>query len=64
VHVGDSVAKEAGEGLSMEDLVGPPDGLKHRVLRSTDRERLVREMRRSLRLTTTATAARKPAFRP
>jgi len=48
-HVGDSVAKEAGEGLSMAELVAPPDGLKHRILRSTDREALVEGMRRSLR---------------
>ncbi len=47
-HVGDSVAKEAGEGLTMEELVAPPDGLKHRVLRSADREKLVAAMRRSL----------------
>ncbi len=48
-HIGDSIAKEAGRGLSLEELVAPPDGLKHRLLRSADREDLVREMRRSLR---------------
>jgi len=58
------VAKEAGEGLSIEDLVAPPDGPKHRILRSTERERLVRGMRRSLRLIAIAIAARKPTFRP
>jgi cytosine/adenosine deaminase-related metal-dependent hydrolase len=47
-HIGDSVAKEAGEGLTMEELVAPPDGLKHRILRATDREELVAGMRRSL----------------
>jgi cytosine/adenosine deaminase-related metal-dependent hydrolase len=48
-HIGDSVAKEAGEGLSLEELVAPPDGLKHRILRSTDRGELVAAMTRSLR---------------
>ena len=37
-HVGDSIAKEAGEGLSLEELVAPPDGLKHRLLRDTSRD--------------------------
>ncbi|MEF8830005.1 MAG: amidohydrolase family protein [Halobacteriales archaeon] len=48
-HVGDSIAKEAGRGLSLEELVAPPDGLKHRLLRVADREELVGAMARSLR---------------
>jgi len=48
-HLGDSIAKEAGEGLSLAELVAPPDGLKHRLLAAADREELVAEMRRSLR---------------
>jgi len=48
-HIGDSIAKEAGEGLSLDDLVAPPDGLKHRLLRAADTEELVAAMRRSLR---------------
>ena len=47
-HIGDSIAKEAGEGLSLEELVAPPDGLKHRLLRQADRADLVNGMRRSL----------------
>jgi cytosine/adenosine deaminase-related metal-dependent hydrolase len=47
-HTGDSIAKEAGRGLSLEELVAPPDGLKHRLLREADREDLVAAMRRSL----------------
>jgi len=47
-HIGDSIAKEAGEGLSLEELVAPPDGLKHRLLRQADREALVEAMARSL----------------
>ena len=48
-HVGDSIAKEAGAGLSLDELVAPPDGLKHRLLRAADREALVAAMARTLR---------------
>ncbi|WP_460921046.1 amidohydrolase family protein [Salinarchaeum chitinilyticum] len=48
-HLGDSIAKEAGEGLSLEELVAPPDGLKHRLLRQADPEELIGAMERSLR---------------
>jgi cytosine/adenosine deaminase-related metal-dependent hydrolase len=47
-HIGDSIAKEAGGGLSLEELVAPPDGLKHRLLRAASREEKVVAMRRSL----------------
>jgi cytosine/adenosine deaminase-related metal-dependent hydrolase len=47
-HVGDSIAKEAGAGLSVDELVAPPDGLKHRLLEAASREELVTAMRRSL----------------
>ncbi|WP_251331014.1 amidohydrolase family protein [Haloplanus pelagicus] len=48
-HLGDSIAKEAGSGLSLDELVAPPDGLKHRLLRAaTDAEKIT-AMRRSLR---------------
>ncbi|GGN15080.1 amidohydrolase family protein [Halarchaeum nitratireducens] len=47
-HIGDSIAKDAGRGLSLEELVAPPDGLKHRLLREADRTALVEGMRRSL----------------
>jgi cytosine/adenosine deaminase-related metal-dependent hydrolase len=47
-HIGDSVAKEAGEGLSIEELAAPPDGLRHRMLRAASREELVEGMTRSL----------------
>ena len=47
-HIGDSIAKEAGEGLSLEELVAPPDGLKHQLLRAADRDDQVAAVRRSL----------------
>ena len=48
-HLGDSIAKEAGRGLTLEELVAPPDGLKHQLLREASRDELVAGMRRSLR---------------
>lgn len=48
-HLGDSIAKEAGAGLSLEKLVAPPDGLKHRLLRTASRERMVEAMHRSMK---------------
>jgi cytosine/adenosine deaminase-related metal-dependent hydrolase len=47
-HIGDSIAKEAGRGLSLDELVAPPDGLKHRLLAEASREELAEAMRRSL----------------
>ncbi|WP_132059478.1 amidohydrolase family protein [Halorussus amylolyticus] len=48
-HIGDSIAKEAGGGLSLDELVAPPDGLKHRLLRAASREEKVAAMKRSVR---------------
>ncbi len=48
-HLGDSVAKDAGAGLSLEEAVAPPDSLKHRRLAAADRDELVAAMRRTLR---------------
>ncbi|PCR89542.1 amidohydrolase family protein [Natrinema ejinorense] len=48
-HIGDSIAKEAGGGLTLEELVAPPDGLKHRLLRDASRDELVDAMTKSLR---------------
>ncbi|SEO68512.1 Cytosine/adenosine deaminase [Halogranum amylolyticum] len=47
-HIGDSIAKEAGAGLSLDELVAPPDGLKHRLLRQASAEEMIAAMRRSL----------------
>jgi cytosine/adenosine deaminase-related metal-dependent hydrolase len=47
-HIGDSIAKEAGEGLTLEELVAPPDGLKHRLLAQADRAELVEGMEHTL----------------
>ena len=57
-HLGDSVAKGAAVGLSLEEAVAPPDSLKHRELAAADRAELVTAMRRTLRyMGRTGTAA-------
>lgn len=48
-HIGDSIAKEAGGGLSLDELVAPPDGLKHRLLRDASPSELVSAMYRTMR---------------
>ncbi|GAA0454975.1 amidohydrolase family protein [Halococcus dombrowskii] len=47
-HIGDSIAKEAGGGLNLDELVAPPDGLKHRLLREASHEELVAAMERTI----------------
>jgi cytosine/adenosine deaminase-related metal-dependent hydrolase len=57
-HIGDSIAKEAGAGLSLDELVAPPDGLKHRLLRQAGREEIVAAMTRTIDyMAATGTAA-------
>ena len=47
-HIGDSIAKEAGEGLTLEELVAPPNGLKHKLLRAATTDELVSAMKESI----------------
>ncbi|MGM0590842.1 MAG: amidohydrolase family protein [Halobacteriota archaeon] len=57
-HIGDSIAKEAGAGLSLDELVAPPDGLKHQLLRESSRDELVTAMGHTLsQMVATGTAA-------
>ena len=49
-HIGDSVAKEAGVGLSLDAAVAPPDSEKHRRLAAASRDELITAMRRTLQL--------------
>ncbi len=45
VHIGDSVAKDVGDGETIDKIVKPPDGLKHRILANTSTQDLMRYMR-------------------
>ena len=47
-HIGDSIGKEAGDGLTLGELVAPPDGLKHRLLAEASHEELVAGMERTV----------------
>ena len=47
-HLGDSVAMDIGAEGSLETLVTPPDGLKHRILAKTPPHALIRAMRATL----------------
>jgi len=44
-HIGDSVAKDAGVDMTVEELMQPPDGLKHKILESTPSSELITAMR-------------------
>ncbi len=47
-HVGDTVAKETGRGLPLDEVVAPPDSHKHRMLRSASREEKRRAMNHTI----------------
>ncbi len=47
-HLGDTGAKELGVGLPLEQVVVPPDGLKHRFLANLDPETHIQQMRHGL----------------
>ncbi|HEX2022019.1 MAG TPA: amidohydrolase family protein [Candidatus Thermoplasmatota archaeon] len=50
VHAGDRVARGIDvKGRTLAEVVAPPDGLKHRILRETPRDKLVAGMREALR---------------
>ena len=44
-HLGDAGLDLKGAKYSLEELVAPPNGLKHRYLRSTPREKIVDDMK-------------------
>lgn len=49
VHIGDAVAYPAPKG-SVQEIVGPPDGYKHRMLRSVERSKKISAMRAAAEL--------------
>ena len=44
-HIGDSVAKDVGVDMTAEELMKPPEGLKHRILESTPSSELIAAMK-------------------
>jgi cytosine/adenosine deaminase-related metal-dependent hydrolase len=48
VHIGDSVAKDVGDGEPIDKIVKPPNGLKHRILSETSPEYMIKAMQSSM----------------
>ncbi len=47
-HIGDSIAKETGRGLSVKEVVEPPDGLKHQLLEVATQNEIRQAMRKTM----------------
>ncbi|MBI5681445.1 MAG: amidohydrolase family protein [Methanobacterium sp.] len=48
VHIGDSIAKDVGDGKSIDKIVKPPDGLKHRILNESKPSTIINSMKQSM----------------
>jgi cytosine/adenosine deaminase-related metal-dependent hydrolase len=49
VHIGDSIARDVGDGKSIAEIVKPPNGLKHRILEESNPDEVINSMRQSMR---------------
>ena len=49
VHIGDSVAKDVGDGEPIDKIVKPPNGIKHQILQNTSPEAMMSSMRNSMK---------------
>ena len=47
-HIGDSIIKDEGDGLSLDEVVKPPHGIKHIALESASDDELIKAMRESM----------------
>ena len=48
VHIGDSIIKDEGYGLSLSEMVRPPDGVKHVALANASDDELIEAMKDSM----------------
>ncbi|WP_298500077.1 amidohydrolase family protein [uncultured Methanobrevibacter sp.] len=48
MHIGDSIIKDEGYGLSLSEMVKPPDGVKHKALANASDEELIEAMKSSM----------------
>jgi cytosine/adenosine deaminase-related metal-dependent hydrolase len=48
VHIGDSVAKDVGDGEPIDKIVKPPNGIKHRILSETSPKYMITAMQSSM----------------
>ena len=46
--MGDSIAKDCGDGRSIGEIVKPPDGLKHRILDESNPSNVVKSIERTM----------------
>ena len=44
IHIGDSISKDVGDGLTIQELVEPPNGLKHQILAKASDQDLINAM--------------------
>ncbi|MDR0911442.1 MAG: amidohydrolase family protein [Methanobrevibacter sp.] len=47
-HIGDSIIKDCGDGKTIDEIVKPPNGLKHRVLSNSSDDELIESMKSSM----------------
>ena len=47
-HIGDSIIKDEGDGLSLGQIVKPPNGIKHLALESAEDEEIIKVMQDSM----------------
>ncbi|MDO5811448.1 MAG: amidohydrolase family protein [Methanobrevibacter sp.] len=48
IHIGDSIIKDEGYGLSLAEMVKPPSGVKHVALANTEDDELIEAMKDSM----------------
>lgn len=48
VHIGDSIIKDEGYGLTLSEMVKPPNGVKHKALANASDDELVEAMKDSM----------------
>ena len=48
MHIGDSIIKDEGYGLSLSEMVKPPEGVKHKALANAGDDELVEAMKSSM----------------
>ena len=48
IHIGDSIIKDEGYGLSLSEMVKPPNGVKHKALANASDDELIEAMKQSM----------------
>jgi len=47
-HIGDSIIKDEGDGKSIEEIVKPPNGIKHKALSESSDDEIIIAMKKSI----------------